>query len=204
MGWCWYEIKVGVKVKIDREDLARVSCHRWSVTYTTQGNPRVVTSISHAGQARKLTLGRFLLGETSGAVFRRNHEDPFDYRKASLAQGGPKELKRALGKMNGPYSSPYKGVSRERRGWRATIQKAGRSRNLGTFLCPAEAARAYDQAARQLFGDGCFQNFPQDPLTPSAATPPTENLEFGSGAIAPGDAALLQDGIINTAGLLGR
>jgi hypothetical protein len=46
-----------------------------------------------------------------------------------------------------------KGVSRDRRGWRATIHKNGRLRHLGTFATPQAAHAAYAKAARQLFGE---------------------------------------------------
>jgi len=49
-------------------------------------------------------------------------------------------------------SCGLKGVSRHRRGWRATIRKNGRRHHLGIFRMPQAAHAAYVKAARKLFG----------------------------------------------------
>lgn len=57
--------------------------------------------------------------------------------------------------------SGFKGVSwhRLRGRWRATIQIDGRHRHLGLFDDPADAARAYDEAAIAAWGDFARANF---------------------------------------------
>jgi hypothetical protein len=57
--------------------------------------------------------------------------------------------------------SGYRGVSWDaRRGkWRAVIMVNGRLRSLGYHATPADAAIAYDSAARQLFGEYARLNF---------------------------------------------
>lgn len=59
--------------------------------------------------------------------------------------------------------SGFKGVSfdRSRLRWHARIQVNGKSRHLGRFDTAEEAARAYDVAARELFGDYARPNFPE-------------------------------------------
>lgn len=49
----------------------------------------------------------------------------------------------------------YKGVSREGNKWRAQLRDA----RIGIFNSPEEAARAYDIAARLLWGNDCYLNF---------------------------------------------
>jgi len=44
--------------------------------------------------------------------------------------------------------------------WFACIQVAGRTKSIGWFKREAEAAKAYDRAARRLWGRAAFQNFP--------------------------------------------
>lgn len=63
-------------------------------------------------------------------------------------------------------TSGFKGVCRHRRvrgdGWVAAITCDGTSRHLGVFEDPELAARAYDAAARELFGEFARLNFPQE------------------------------------------
>lgn len=57
-------------------------------------------------------------------------------------------------------TSGYKGVSWHQRGrkWRASIKADGRMVSLGLFSDPAEAARAYNAAALELWGEFAWLN----------------------------------------------
>jgi hypothetical protein len=59
-------------------------------------------------------------------------------------------------------SSRYKGVSWHKRDKKfyAAIKLNGRPKHLGAFIDEREAARAYDAAAREHFGDFAVCNFP--------------------------------------------
>lgn len=59
-------------------------------------------------------------------------------------------------------ASPYKGVSwnSAKRKWTVQIYKEGKSRFLGTFTDEMAAARAYDAAAIEMFGEFAYVNFP--------------------------------------------
>lgn len=60
-------------------------------------------------------------------------------------------------KRHASNTSGFKGVSRDRRrtrkAWRAYLTVGGRHRFLGSFDDPAQAAKAYDQAALIHFGE---------------------------------------------------
>lgn len=62
-------------------------------------------------------------------------------------------------------SSKYKGVyfdTQNARTWRARIARDGKRRHLGSFRSEVEAAKAYDAAAKELFGEFAWLNFPGD------------------------------------------
>lgn len=60
-------------------------------------------------------------------------------------------------------TSGFKGVTMHSQSgrWRAQINRAGEKYLLGAFDTPEDAARAYDLAARQLFGEFARLNFPE-------------------------------------------
>jgi hypothetical protein len=61
-------------------------------------------------------------------------------------------------------SSRFKGVSWHKSGqkWLAQIKDDGKTIYLGLFPDETEAARAYDAAARELFGEFARPNFPEE------------------------------------------
>lgn len=163
MSKAWTTIKVhpGFKVKIDREDLDRVSEYSWRVTYGTTGRKRVVTSIRGPKGVRSMTLGKFLMKPPKGKqVYPRRYQDELDYRKNNLIVCTLKERQRLLPKNRSDASSPFRGVSYDRASakWRASIEVDGHSINLGQFKVEAEAALAYNKAAKKYFGNLAYQN----------------------------------------------
>lgn len=60
---------------------------------------------------------------------------------------------------NGKSISGYKGVYPARRKWMARIQVNYKFVNIGYFETAEEAARAYDKAARNFFGEFACTNF---------------------------------------------
>jgi hypothetical protein len=59
-------------------------------------------------------------------------------------------------------SSRYKGVTRAKGGWQASITCNNKYSYLGTFSIEEHAALAYDKAAREHFGGFACCNFPQE------------------------------------------
>lgn len=66
-------------------------------------------------------------------------------------------------RKRGGGSSQFKGVTwdRDRNLWLAQIQVGGRNRSLGRHRSEEDAARAYDDAARDAFGQYAAINFPR-------------------------------------------
>ncbi len=159
--WCYINVHPGLKAKIDREDLKRVSEHSWRVTKGTTGRKRVVTSIRTPEGVRTMTLGKFLMKPTKGRqVYPRRFNEGLDYRKDNLIVCTLQERQRLLPKKRVRTSSSYRGVSysRTHSKWRAGIEVNGRSLNLGLFKSEDAAAEAYNKAARKHFGEMAYQN----------------------------------------------
>jgi hypothetical protein len=61
-------------------------------------------------------------------------------------------------------TSGFKGVFKQAgcmsKPWRAQIALSGKKKHLGMYATPEEAARAYDAAAAELFGEFARLNFP--------------------------------------------
>lgn len=64
-------------------------------------------------------------------------------------------------------TSGYKGVyyQADRNKYRAGIRVNYKRKSLGYYTCPIEAARAYDKAALELFGNFAILNFPSETLS---------------------------------------
>lgn len=159
--WCVITIASKVKVKIDKEDLARVEKYTWRVTKGSTGRPRVVTSIRGPDGPRSITLGRYLLKPAKNKqVYPRRFNDGLDYRKSNLVICTLKERQRLLAKRRAKTSSKYKGVSyaQGQSSWKAGIEVNGKSINLGAFKNEKDAAMAYNKAALKYFGKIAYQN----------------------------------------------
>lgn len=79
-----------------------------------------------------------------------------------LSLGPPeRRTKSEASRMKKPKEG-YKGVSfhKDSKMWRAAIQVDGKNRYIGIYRAPEDAARAYDAAAYEAWGDKCYLNFP--------------------------------------------
>lgn len=159
--WCYIIVGDRNRVKIDKEDLAKVKCRSWRVTLSTTGRRRVVTSIRNENKVRSVTLGAFLMKPSKGKqVYPRRFNDELDYRKDNLLVCTLRERQQLLPKKRSQTTSQFRGVSLVRSSgkWRAGIEVNGHSINLGAFKSEEEAARAYNRAAKKYFGKMAYQN----------------------------------------------
>lgn len=160
--WKYLGTKSGEKVKVDAEDHEELSAKSWRVIYTGKAKkPSVVTSIRTGDSVRTMTLGQYLMKPKKGLlVYPRRWHQGLDYRKSNLLVCSMKERQRMLPKRADKSTSIYKGVSfvKSKGIWRARIEKNGRSHYLGDYENEDQAARAYNRAAREMFGDIAYQN----------------------------------------------
>lgn len=138
---------------VDEEDLALVSQKSWYAAYGPSGN--VYAEARHGkGHIRMHTLitGQYSIDhiDNDGLNNRRSN-----LRPATQSQNGMNR-----NKVRGT-SSKFKGVGwhKKTRCWRAYIKRDGMTKSLGYYKDEIEAAKAYDKAALELFGEYAKLNF---------------------------------------------
>jgi hypothetical protein len=152
---------------IDARSLPLVEGRLWHWQERCDGSGAQVCLTSREGP--RVPLARILADVTAAGLDTRvshRNRDPLDCRLENIIVRSMQEQlfgNRKMGTVNGrSYTSKYKGVSwNERSGkWSANIQKDGKARRLGMFEDEIAAAQAYDEAARELFGEYAWLNFP--------------------------------------------
>lgn len=92
-----------------------------------------------------------------------------DHRDGNGLNNQRYNLRQATHVQNGGNRRKFKGQSKfkgvrapqtPKNGWRATIREGDKAVNLGTHETEEEAARAYDRAAKEKWGDYARLNFP--------------------------------------------
>lgn len=142
---------------VDDEDAERVLRHKWSALpmgHTVYGQRSVKRP---DGRWTTQKLHTFLTGF---AITDHRNGDGLDNRRSNLREATQAQNLCNRRPRRGP--SGFKGVTWYARHstWKAQITKAGKNYHLGYFADPAEAARAYDAAARDLHGEFASLNFP--------------------------------------------
>lgn len=105
-------------------------------------------------------MHRQILGAPEGWIVDHINGNSLDNRKANLRLATPNQNaqnRRVRNRLG------FRGVYPEGKKFRAYIQGNGRRVNLGIFTDPAEAARAYDAAARKMHKAYAVLNFLDEP-----------------------------------------
>lgn len=170
-----------IEALIDEADLAIVQGKKWNLTtHAGTGRARGVVVMVGARDAPHLQLKRLILNlpeEKSATQIVHANGNPLDCRRANLVVHGPEKTTRRcykiLHRSGRPTSSRFKGVCwLEREGkWQAQIRVDDVPRRLGLFDDEEDAANAYDEAAREVWGAEARVNFPEPGELPSAAAP---------------------------------
>ncbi len=202
-----------VEALIDEADLPIVRGKKWNyVTHSGSGRDRGDVVLVGPRDLDRLQLKRLIMGlDGDGHTIRVVHANgnPLDCRRENLVIGTPEKTTRRgykiLHRCGRPTSSRFKGIHwNEREGaWLAQIRVDDKQRRLGLFDDEEDAALAYDQAAREIWGAEARVNFPEPGELPSAAAPvdPAELFQGAPAAKLPGKpidfaAALSHDGSV--------
>lgn len=159
------EIKLskGYRAIVDDADFGWLSALPWFAREPS--NPDKPVYATRSGEGHPIYMHREILGLSYGDPRRGDHKngDSLDNRRENLrvctvSQNGANQRKQVR------RAGQFKGVSfrSNKNKYRAYIKHGGRAKQLGSFSTAEEAARAYDTAARLLFGEFARLNFPSD------------------------------------------
>jgi hypothetical protein len=133
-------------VKVDADVHAKASERSW---HMHQQYP--ATTLGSGPAAKKLYLHRFVAGPR-GTIIDHKNGDHLDNRRANLRAATKSQNTANTGPLS-TNKSGLKGVVKHGKRFRAFAHKAGRTLYLGTFDSKTEAACAYNDKARKLFGE---------------------------------------------------
>ena len=145
---------------VDEEDYKRLSAYKWRAN--GQEYTYALTAISVDGKQKSVPMHRMIMG-----VEYASHSVYVDHRNGDTLDNRKDNLRLCNNHENQGNSKPRGGVSkyrgvcwnRTRQKWQANIKVYYRQKHLGHFDDEEDAARAYDRAARQHFGDFARCNF---------------------------------------------
>jgi hypothetical protein len=151
----------GRVVRVSPADLPLVRPFRW------RWNGHYVISAPQKNRIRKtILIHRVILGVTDRSITVDHRDlDTLNNRRSNLRLASQSQQMANSRKPNRLNSlSKYKGVSwrKRRKRWQASIMVQGRKIHLGFYTTESEAARQYDQAAYQYFGEFARLNFPKE------------------------------------------
>jgi hypothetical protein len=152
---------------VDPDDLPMLSAYTWAAVRGYKDIFYATAETVIDGRRRRVYMHRVILAAPSGACVDHINHDGLDNRRANIRLATTTQN---AANMRARGRSAYKGVAwRSDRGyWRAQIKMNGKNTNLGGFATEIEAARAYDAAARVVFGEFACLNFPNEGMEEAA------------------------------------
>lgn len=150
-------LTLGEQTLIDDEDLALVSGYKWSLRRDPRGNFYARAAVPGTGRQGKRTvlMHRVILGAKPGEQVDHRNGDGLDNRRSNLRLCAHRQNQFNQRKQRRWTSSQFKGVTldKKRSQWAARIKANGSNIWLGRHDNELDAARAYNSAAMELFGE---------------------------------------------------
>jgi len=149
----------GKLATVDAADYEWLSQYKWCVTSTPEGRPYAYRK----DKGKTVYMHREIMQPPPGMVVDHISGDSLNNRRQNLRNCTPQENMRNRDKFRGD-SSRFKGVSPcvNSDKWRAAIGVDGCNIHIGVYETEIEAAHAYDQKAKELFGEFARLNFPDE------------------------------------------
>lgn len=141
-----------------------VENHKWCARWEPVSKAFYAVRMSSAlfGKRKNIQMHRVINSTADGMQTDHINGETLDNRCCNLrsATVGQNMQNRGLDSNN---TSGFKGVSwhRGKRKWQAKITVNGNAMQIGRFKTPEDAAHAYDDKAKELFGEFARLNFPE-------------------------------------------
>jgi len=154
----------GLVALVDDEDYERVARFNWYMTARNGKDVLHVIRCANVGQFERrlnvVPLARQILNAPKDTFILHRNGSYLDCTKNNLVALTRQEYLATLPPRKGSKSK-YKGVGYlpKTGRWKATIHRNHEKRHLGTYSTEAEAAKAYDKAVFEKFGELAYLNF---------------------------------------------
>lgn len=151
----------GLYATVDDEDFPLINRYSWSARWDhAAGLFYAVTNVRKLDGKKTLVSMHHLvmLSKPRTLVDHKNH-DTLDNRRSNLRIASHLQNV-ANSRIGSNNTSGYKGVTYRGRSrkWAARVRSKGKEFYLGLFHSPIEAAKAYNEKAKSLFGEFAFLN----------------------------------------------
>jgi len=149
---------------VDDEDYDYLMQWKWCASFDFRGGGKIVIAVRHPkasegfNNLETIYMHRQILSARKGTVVDHINHDTLDNRRSNLRECSDGENK--CNRLRQKNISGFKGVSPgDKAGtWYVRIAKNKKQFCLGTFTNIVDAARKYDEAAKELHGEFALLN----------------------------------------------
>lgn len=151
------ELTQGKVAIIDDEDYEIVSKHNWRA-YKDKNTYYAITRYEHTPPYSQISLHRFIMNDPEGMVVDHIDGNGLNNKKENLRIVTRQQNNSHRLNMMSNNTSGYRGVywkKHPHNRWLSCIRFNSKLIHLGYFDTKEEAARAFNEKARELFGEYC-------------------------------------------------